>query len=140
MKYSQIKQIKADCSDIGVDDWKQVIIEMDNGTNDFTVDNYQFIHKEDIDRIFEDSLSSDAYMLGCFTSWFIADNSSLSFDIVEALQEAGKYEAIGQHIIDNDDLTTFAEAAISADGYGHFFGHYDGNEYEIGSYYAFRVN
>jgi len=32
------------------------------------------------------------------------------------------------------------EDYASQDGYGHHFGPYDGNENEIGDYYAFRAN
>ena len=39
-----------------------------------------------------------------------------------------------------DDFDEFADAAISADGRGHFISHYDGEEVEEGEYFIYRVN
>ena len=41
--------------------------------DDFEVDNYRFIREDEIDAIMRDELASDAYMLGCFNAWFLAD-------------------------------------------------------------------
>ena len=38
------------------------------------------------------------------------------------------------------DWEETAENVINADGYGHHFGSYDGNEYEFNNYYFFRTN
>jgi len=37
-------------------------------------------------------------------------------------------------------IEDFAEAAISADGRGHFLSSYDGEEHEIGEFYLYRHN
>lgn len=37
-------------------------------------------------------------------------------------------------------LESFAQAAISADGRGHFLAQYDGDECEVGEFYIYRIN
>ena len=43
-------------------------------------------------------------------------------------------------VLSMDKLETLQEQYVSADGYGHHFASYDGNEHEVGEYLAFRVN
>jgi len=143
MDEKKLEAITKLCDELGLD-VGDVIEKIDDGEDDFTIGNYRFIHKDDIDQILEDELGDDTYILGCFNDWFIADNTDLSYDIVRALQDGEQFEAIGQHILDNDFLEDFAKAYSDADGYGHHFGHYDGNEIddilpETG-YYVFRIN
>ena len=141
MKYSEIKRIKSELENISLEDsWKEVIENMTEETEDFEVDNYRFIHEDNIDEIQQKELSGDTYMLGSFYASFIADNTDLSLNIVKALQEANKFNTIGQHILDNDYLETMQEAYSSQDGYGAHFNSYDGNEEEINSYHVFRIN
>lgn len=40
----------------------------------------------------------------------------------------------------NFDYSSFAEDCRLIDGYGHHFASYDGNEYENGKFFMFRVN
>ena len=108
---------------------------------DFMVDDYRFIRSDSIDGIQCDELSGDPYMLGCFTGWFIADVSDLSYDIVTALQEAEKFEELGQHLIDNDFVGEMQSEYSRLDGYGHHFASYDGatnEELLYLGYYHFR--
>lgn len=144
LTYSQVKTIKAFAEDcIGSVDWKELVNNIKEEKDDFELGNYRFINERDIDRVMVDYLESDPYMLGCLSDWFIAGNSSLSYDIVKALQEAGKFEAIGNHLIDNEDMTAFTDSAVCSDGYGRFLAGYDGETLEdlldLG-YYAFRTN
>jgi len=127
------------CEANGIDA-REVMENILNREDAFEVDNYRFIHRDAIDEIQQEELKSDPYGLGCFNAWFIADNTDLSLDIVEALQSADKYEEIGNHIISNDYIGEMQEKYVSSDGYGHHFNHYDGTEDEIGEYYVFRVN
>lgn len=39
-----------------------------------------------------------------------------------------------------DDVDHFVDDAIAADGRGHFLASYDGEEYEVGEYFIYRVN
>lgn len=125
MNYHHIKQIKEFCDEISVS-YREVVISIAGEENDFEIDNYRFIKEDSIDKIQQDELESDPYILGCFNDWFIADNTDLSYDIVKALQEAGNYTALGQHIIDNDYVSDMQLEYARLDTYGHHFAHYDG--------------
>lgn len=117
---------------------KEIINNMLEEETDFEVSDYRFIHKDNIDEIMKDELSSDTYILGCFNAWFIADITGLDCDIIEKAQKAENYELLGELMLKNIDEVV--EGYISSDGYGHHFGHYDGNENETEDYYYFRVN
>ena len=125
---------------IGVTDWRDTFEQADE--DDFTVSNYRFIADDAIDEIMQEELLSDEYMLGCFNAWFIADILGMPTDAVEKIQKADAYEGLGalmaQHIQD------VQEKYASADGYGHHFARYDGEEQEITigekEYHVFRVN
>ena len=106
-------------------DFREIVEAILEDQPDFIIDDFRFIKESEIDRIQCEELESDPYILGCFESWFIADHTELSFDIVEALREAGKFEAIGQHIIDNDYVKEIQSAYARIDGYGHHFAGYD---------------
>ena len=98
------------------------------------------IHKDDIDEIQQEELSSDEYLLGSCADWFIADMTELPVKSVEAIQKAGAYEALGQMIKSVCGVDKFQQGIVTNDGYGPHFGHYDGYEYEAGNYYVFRGN
>ena len=142
MKYSEIKQIKEFCEGVSID-WREVVISISNEEDDFEIDDYRFIREDSIDKIQQDELESDPCIFGFFNAGFIADNTDLSYNIVIALQEAEKYEALGQHIIDNDYVEDMQLEYARLDGYGHHFAHYDGQTLEDlleFGYYVFRVN
>lgn len=144
MDEKKLEAITKLCDELGLD-IDEVIENIDDEKDDFTVGDYRFIHYDEIDQILEDELGDDAYILGCcFSDWFIADNTDLSLEIVQILQEAEKFEVIGNYIIDNDFLTDFAKAYSDADGYGHHFNHWDGGQIEDilpeTGYYVFRIN
>ena len=141
--YSELKQIKNFCDDCNIDNWREVVENIENLDDDFEVDGYRFIHENEIDKIQIEELESDPYILGCFNDWVIADNTDLSYDIVQALQSADKYEALGQHIIDSDCVESIQQEYSRLDGYGHHFSHYDGETREDlldFGYYVFRIN
>ena len=144
MSLSDIKYVwKTIVDDLDIDDKdeiKEIIINIESNDADFTVGNYRFIHKDSIDEIQQEELSFDPFILGSFSSYFIADNTDLSIGIVEALQSAEKHDAIGQHIIDNNYVKDIQFEYSRLDGYGNHFNHYNGNEVEIYDYYAFRIN
>lgn len=116
-----------------------------DGEDDFEVENYRFISEDAIDEIMADELENDAYILGCFNAHFLASVTNLSVDIIQALQEAEKFEALGKHIIDNDYVRGphGLQATYAAeDGYGHHFAGYDHETLEVSGvkYFAFRTN
>jgi hypothetical protein len=143
MDEKQLSVVTKLCDELNLD-LEEVIENIDDEKDDFTVGDYRFIHQDEIDQILEDELGCDAYILGCFNAWFIVDNTDLSIDIVEALQNSEQYEIIGRHILDNDYLEDFAKAYSDADGYGHHFNHWDGGQIEDilseTGYYVFRIN
>ena len=109
---------------------------------DFSIGNYRFILDAMIDGIERDELSNDAYVLGCFSDWFIADILDIDLDVIQALQKAGAFDAIGKMMLKHIDEVQSKYASV--DGYGHHFSSYDGNENEVtlnGSFYhVFRTN
>lgn len=145
MKYSQIKEIYQELEEIGIDDKKEALTNMLETEKDFEIDNYRFINANHIDSIQQEELESDPYTLGCFNADFITDNTDLSYDIVLALQDGEKYEAIGNHVIDNNCVQAVQEEYARLDGYGHHFAHYDHETHGVilpgvADYHIFRIN
>lgn len=142
MKYSQIKDLKAFCQSlVSEPDWREVLQNIIDEEQDFEVDNVRFINSDAIDKIQQDEMEGDLYILGCFNAWFIAKCIGINQDVVEAMQKAEAYEAIGKLIISLGKLEEMQSGYASADGYGHYFNRYDGNEEELEindkRYYAF---
>ena len=143
MKYSEIKMLFNEMlfPRFEVEDFVESVTE---GGEDFEIGNYRFIREDSIDEIMENELGGDDYMLGCFNAWFIADVLDIDMDVIEAMQEAEAYSAIGKLVKSMGKLEDLQKAYANADGYGHHFNKYDGNQDElyIGSdtYYYFREN
>lgn len=130
MHYSELKTIRQFCDDLhSKPSWREVVENI--GRYDFEVDGVRFISDGEIDQIQQDELSSDEYILGCFNAWFIADVLNIDQDVIEAMQKAEAFEAIGKLIISMKKLPELQSAYASADGYGHHFNHYDFSEDEI---------
>jgi hypothetical protein len=115
----------------GLDDGDEFSVEVDGG-------DYRLIREGDIDKIMEDELDDDHYMLGCCSAWFIADITGLTTEDVEKAQKADSMKVLGALMA--KDLELVQQRMASEDGYGHYFNHYDGNEYEAGGWYIFRTN
>jgi len=133
MKFSALKEVKefTEYTLHSQPDWREVVENIEAKWDDFEVDNVRFIKDSEIDRILAEELENDLYCLGCFTAWFIADFTGIDLDVIEALQDAEAYEALGNLIIKSCDLEYFASAYASVDGYGHHFNRYDGGEEEL---------
>lgn len=112
-------------------DFREVMGCLEDGETDFEVNNVRFISDETILEVLAEELSNDEYILGCFSSRFISDQTGVDRDVIDAMQKAEAFEAVGKLILSLCDMEAFAEAYVSADGYGHHFNHYDGNEEEI---------
>ena len=120
-------------------DLREALTEMDQESSDFEVEGYRFIHEDDIDKIMQDELSGDEYVLGCFNGWVLSNVLDVDVDVIRAMQEAEAYEAIGKLVLSLDKLEELQQEYVSADGYGHHFNHWDGSTDTIGEYYVFRV-
>lgn len=127
---------------LGVDDWREVMEQWRDLEVDFEVNDYRFISTDEIDEIMTDELLGDEYTLGMFNAWFIADILDIPLDAVEKMQKAEAFEGIGALMAQKIDQVQ--KEYVSADGYGHHFAHYDGNEQEIRFndtlFHVFRVN
>ncbi len=118
-------------------DVREVLENVRDGEADFVVDGCRFIADSSIDEIMCEEMAADAYMLGFFNAWFLADVTGISEDVIEAMQRAEAYDAIGKLVIELGKLEDLQSAYASADGYGHHFNSYDHSEHEVHGYYAF---
>ncbi|MDX8383720.1 MAG: hypothetical protein R8M45_06535 [Ghiorsea sp.] len=145
MKYSEIKQLKKDLHAMDCEEWREAINDC-QGTNEIELQggDFRLILAADIDDIMESELGNDEYILGCFNASFLQDVTGMDRAVFEAMQKAEAHEAIGKLIISMDKLADLQEQYVSADGYGHHFAQYDGNEHELtingADWYAFRIN
>ena len=141
MKLAQLRDVKNLSNELDID-FRELTEQITDKNDDFEIDNYRFIKVSEIDTIQQDELKSDLYILGCFNADFIEDNTNLSLKVIQALQKAEAFEELGELIV--DDIETIQSEYSRLDGYGHHFGRYDGNEYEITlnnvEYYYFKIN
>ena len=102
---------------------------------------WRFIRHDVIDDIMQDELSSDEWLLGAFNDYFLADVLDVDVDVIQSMQKAEAFEALGKLIISTGRLEELQEKYVSSDGYGHHFAHYDGYECALRSqpYYAFNL-
>ena len=119
--------------------------KMSNGLDDMTITlngcDWRFIREDAIDAIMQDALSADDYILGCFADWFLADVLDVDIDVVQAMQKAEAFEALGKLVLSTGKLQELQEKYVQADGYGHHFAHYDHDESNLSTqpYYAFKI-
>ena len=136
MKFSEIKEVR----EMVDGDWRNAVESITMQEDDFEIGNYRFIHQDKIDEIQREELSWEPYMLGCFTDWFLADILDLEIDVIQELQKADAYEALGKMVLSMGKLEELQEKYSDADGYGHHFAHYDHYTQDLGDYYVFKVN
>lgn len=79
-----------------------------------------------------------------FNSSFLENylcDGALTADQIEALR-GDSCEDINDAFLAmlGDNFDHFVEDAISSDGRGFFISSYDGNEYEVGNYFVYRIN
>ena len=117
----------------------------DFGVEDVTITlegcEWRFIREDYIDQLMQEELSNDEYVLGCFNDWFLANVLNIDIDVIQAMQKAEAYEAIGKLVISLGKLQELQENYVSSDGYGHHFAHYDGYEHNLTSqpYFVFKI-
>ena len=117
----------------------EIMLQMRMGMDDFEEAGYRFIAVNAIDKIMQDELSNNKYMLGCFNAWFLADILDMDLEVIEALQKAEAYEAIGKMVLRGGKIEQLQQEYVCSDSYGHHFGSYDGYEHEVEGYYYFQV-
>lgn len=141
MTFSKLMEL---CRELEADfkgDWREIADKMLDEEPDFEVAGHRFIMDDStLDDIMQDELESDLYVLGCFNASFLSNILHAPQEVIEAAQEADAREAIGKWIVDSGVLDDLQSEYVKADGYGHHFAHYDGNEHEYGDYLAFRVS
>ena len=139
MDYIQVENTLANLLDIDCEiDRGTILDNMRSSDDDFEVNGHRFIRQDAIAEIQREELSSDLYILGCFNADFLAGITDIDVDAIKAIQDAGAFEALGKLVLPHiDDIQ---RQYSSVDGYGHHFAHYDGEEHELGDYYAFRIN
>ena len=98
---------------------------------DLNGDEYRFIHNNVIDDVIAQDLKDDPYILGCFNADFLCHYIPLSSDQIQHVQDAEGFEAIGYLVLAHGELDELVSDMISADGYGHYFNHWNGDEIEL---------
>ena len=88
-------------------------------------DDYLVLTDDEADDMVRDYIDESA---GMFTPSFLSGFTGIGEDVFVTMQEAGKYDTIRMMILDFDG---FVDAAVSADGRGHFLATYDHNEHEV---------
>ena len=114
----------------GQQDWEEVA--------NMIGEDYLVLTDKEADDLVREYIDESA---GMFTPSFLSGFTGVDEEVFVALQEANKYDAIRSMI---QDFDAFVEAAVSADGRGHFLATYDHNEYDVTvndtTYYIYRVN
>ncbi len=131
MKYSQIKTLTANLKDLVSEPCYREVIEESKDSDDFEVNNVRFIAGAKIDEIQQQELESDLYILGCFNASFLSTILDVDADVIEAMQQAESFEAIGKWIVQTGKLEELQQDYASLDGYGHHFNSYDFGEVEM---------
>lgn len=141
MELSEARSIYWFCREYGLD-FRDAMENIIANKKDFVIDNYRFVDKDEIDDIMGKEMESDPFMLGCFRSTFLEYHTGLTARIVEALQKAEEYEAIGEYIIEEGLVADMQQDWAGQEGYGPHFSPYDSKQIDdledIG-YYVFRV-
>jgi hypothetical protein len=112
----------------------------DDNTYDAPGAEYMVLTDEEADEKCAENIKES---LWAFNASFIIQNSDLPMEAEEMIQTfqrekcEGANETIEAMI---NDIDEFIEAAVSADGRGHFMNSYDGNEDESAGFYIYRVN
>lgn len=131
MKHSELKQIKSFCESLHSNpDWREVVEEIEKGSNDFEIDNVRFIESDSIAEILKDELANDEYILGRFKAYAISEATGWPVALIEAAQKGEQFEEIGKAMT-GEHVAELASIYASHDGYGHHFNVWDGSEETI---------
>lgn len=142
-KYSELKKLRLEY-DLSAEELREFVEHVMVCDDDFVIGRYRYINGDEIDKIMQDELSSDEYILGCFNAWFLASVLEIDQDVIEEMQKCEAYTAIGKLVLSLGKLEKLQESYVRADGYGNHFDHYSGSTDEIHfsddipSFYRFR--
>lgn len=137
METKEITKEQAIANYLGVD-----IDELQNGYDEsnFVSGNaeYMILTDKEADGVATEYIRQS---LWAFNSSFLSSETGLPIEVFEAIQANNKCES-NNDVIEQciNDMDSFIEAAISADGRGHFMSSYDGEEIEQDGYYIYRIN
>lgn len=101
-------------------------------------DEYYVLTDDEADDLVKEKILDSVW---AFNASFIIDNTELPYEAKEMISsfQADKCEGANDTILAMiKDKDAFCEAAVSADGRGHFLSGYDGNETEHEGYYIYR--
>lgn len=113
------------------DNWRELTEDLLQGLTDIYTSTWRIICDNEIDKVQQEELAGDEYILGCFNAGFLADILAIDIAVIEAMQSVEAYEAIGKLIISLDKLEILQQEYSSMDGYGHHFAYYDFIDHEI---------
>lgn len=113
--------------------------------DEFYENDYYVLTDEEADEKAKEYIEQS---LWAFNASFLAEETGFDPEIFEAIQSNGKCESnndvIENTIIKTCGIDAFVDAAISADGRGHFLSSYDGHEneetVEDQTFYIYRIN
>ena len=103
---------------------------------------YLVLTDSEADEAAKDAILDSAW---AFNPSFLSSETGIDEEVFEAIQDNGRCESNNDAILSCiADEDSFVEAAIAADGRGHFLATYDGNENEQEfngqTYYIYRTN
>jgi hypothetical protein len=78
-----------------------------------------------------------------FNPDFIIDHTNLPYEAIDLIRSYQSEQCDGANDVIYaliNDIDEFIDDAICADGRGHFMASYDGDEYESGEYFIYRMN
>ena len=108
---------------------------------------YMILTDEEADEVVEERISNDIW---AFRASFILSECGLPLELEEGIQAMQEKkcedanDALLRMVEKTCGLKSFVEAAVSADGRGHFLSGYDGEEVEVRfegeTFYIYRLN
>lgn len=117
----------------------------DTGTNcwEFGRAEYRVLDESEADEACGEYIEQS---LWAFNSDFLANMTNLPEEVFTALSDKCEdgNDAVYRIVKSTCGIDKFVNAAVSADGRGHFLSQYDGNEYEVNAgwryFYIYRTN
>ena len=109
-------------------------------------DGYIVLTDEEADKKAKEYILDSVW---AFNASFLSGETGIDQEVFEAIQNNGRCESNNRAILSMiDDEDAFVEAAIGADGRGHFISFYNGNEHEQHvrgieeeeTFYIYRIN
>jgi len=127
--------------DFEVDGYEFEMIEATDDSRDINED-WLICTDDEADELARNSIEE---LVGYFNSQFLMEQTGIDTEVFDALRRgASTSEQVMQIIEATCGYDSFVEAAISADGRGHFLASYDGEEGEFNNgrmtFYLYRIN